>query len=557
MFWISIRNRIETHMSDSRRPPPASSIAPSITRSHPRPGRWILPLLAALVLPAAAGLKEDSGWTELQARLGANMPTGAGIDVLHVEYSNSMAGNRYVAPVHPPFTPPPSSTSFLAAGDYAGKTFTLFSPSLGTSSSHARGVAGGWYHLTTGLSPGVTTVHCLLTNDFYSRVFGETLDEITTAPIQNHSWIQGGAASEELRDFLRKYDQYLVDHGAIAMVGLANYDTPWVSGIPPALPPAYHVLSVGRSDGLHKTGTTPAGLDGTGRMKPDLVSVGSPPDQATSWSTGAVSGIVTLLWQGLVEESPAVVGSHRAMAAKALAIAGADKSKFPLWQRASAATPYDATWGAGEADILRSWEILSGGIAGPGLITSHGWESQTPPPGPSTRTRAFTVPSGKFATFSCALVWNRTFDEVTGDPSLRDLGLVLRRVSAPAATIDTSNSTVDNVEYLHRYHLPAGSYEFDVTNLDETAHAIAWHLSLTDGPTLRCLAVSPSSLQLAASGLDPYVTYTVESSTSLAPGSWSPHATLHMATAPVPAFAWTQPLTPTPARRFFRLRWNP
>lgn len=536
-----------------RRPPPASRPA----RSHPEPGRWFLPWFAAAALPASAGLKEDSGWTELNARLGANMPTGAGVPVLHVELTNSGSGNRYVAPVHTPFTPPPDSTSFVGSLDYAGKTFTLFSASLGTSSSHARGVAGGWYHLTTGLSPGVTTIHCLLGNDFYTRVNGETLHEISTAPIQNHSWITGDPATAEVRDFLRKYDKYLATHGAIAMTGLANWNTAGVAGIPPSLAPAYHGIAVGRSDGLHKTGTVPAGSDGPGRMKPDLVSVGSPPDQATSWSTGAVSGIVTLLWQGLAEDYPAVTGFHRAMAAKAVAIAGADKSKFPLWQRASSATPYDATWGAGEADILRSWEILAGGIAGPGTITGHGWQSESPPPGTAVRTRSFHVPPGKFATLSCALVWNRTFDEETYEPSLRNLGLALRRVSAPAATIDSSDSAVDNVEYLHHYHLPAGDYALDVTNLDETAHAVAWHLSITDGPSLLCLPAVPSGHQLAAARLDPHVIYTVESSTSLLPGSWSPHATIHTAALPVPAFDWSQSITTSPERRFFRLRWSP
>lgn len=535
-------------MNSIRRPPPASRI------SLPTPWRRSVAfVLLVSANTATAGLKDDVGWSALSARLGPSMPSGAGVSVLHVEGTISAPPSTYVAPV--PTTTTPLPASFVGTGAYAGQTFTLHSASSGNSSSHARGVAGGWYHLTTGLSPGVTNVQCILNSDFVDRVNAETLGQISTDPVQNHSWVIPDPASISTRNFLRKYDQYLSGNGIIAMVGLANWNTPDVAGIPPGLAPAYHVISVGRSDGLHKTGTTPAGLDGTGRMKPDLVSVGSPPDQATSWSTGAVSGAVTLLWQGLVTNHPGVTGAHRAMAAKAIAIAGADKTKFPLWQRASTTTPYDAMWGAGEVDVLRSWEILSGGQAGPGSVTSHGWQAETPPNNTATRTRAFTVPPGKFATFSCALTWNRTFQGP--NPSLRDLGLVLRRTSAPSGTIDPSNSTVDNVEYIHRYHLPAGSYEFDITNLDQTAHAIAWHLAITDGPTLRCLRVLPNGLQLVADNLDPYVTYTVEVSTTLAPNSWSPHATVHMASAPVPAYSWNQPITAVPEKRFFRLKWSP
>ena len=417
-------------------------------------------------------------------------------------------------------------------------------------------VARPWYHVTDGLAPGVTDVGCLLADDFISRVSSGTLDDISTAPIQNHSYVFGDPANASVNNFLRQYDRYLADHGVLAMVGLANPDTTVVAGIPPGLAPAYHVISVGRSDGLHKTGTTAIALDGPGRMKPDLVSVSDDAGQATSWSTGAVSGVVTLLWQGLVDNHPGVSGAHRAMAAKAIAIAGGDKSKFPLWTRAGISKPYDSKLGAGEADILRSWEILSGGQAGPGTVTSHGWQSETPPNGTTTRTRGFTVPAGKFATFSCALTWNRTFQGPNPNP-LQDLGLVLRRISVPSGTIDESNSAVDNVEHIHRYHLPAGDYEFDVTNLDQTAHAVAWHLSITDGPTLLCHKSNPPGLQLLAENLDPYVTYSVETSTTLEPNSWSPHATIHMASAPVPAFTWSQSITAVPAKRFFRLRWSP
>ena len=80
---------------------------------------------------AAADWKSDIGYTALQAELGANMPTGAGVQVTQVEASLGM--------------PDPSNAEF------AGKTFTQKSSGLSIS-GHATTVGQYFY--------GDSHLHC-------------------------------------------------------------------------------------------------------------------------------------------------------------------------------------------------------------------------------------------------------------------------------------------------------------------------------------------------------------------------------------------------------------
>ena len=83
---------------------------------------------------AAADWKLDIGYTALQNELGAALPTGAGVKVTQVEASYGK--------------PDPGIAEF------AGKTFTLNSPSLSIS-SHATGVGQYFYGNSSSLAPGL------------------------------------------------------------------------------------------------------------------------------------------------------------------------------------------------------------------------------------------------------------------------------------------------------------------------------------------------------------------------------------------------------------------
>ncbi len=518
-------------------------------------GLWLFSMLGGI--SAQAGTKDDVGWVRLQNELGVGMPTGAGVGVLHVEYFYPAQGS-YAAQAHNP-----EFTSFVGVGSYAGKTFTLYSQSTGSASLHADGVAQQWYQLTPGLSPGVTDVGAMEANDFINRVVAGTLDNFSTAPVQNHSWIilAGDPVKEQNSNILnRQYDKYLESVGAVACVGIDNAPGLNFIGIPAALAPAYHVIAVGKSDGFHKSGGTPLSMDGAGRMKPDLVSISTPPAfqpyQATSWSTGVVSGVMTLLYEGMAAQFPGTTGADRSRALKAMAIAGADKSKFPRWQRTATARPYDGVYGAGEVDVYRSWKILSAGQQGPGAISGSGWKTMSPPNATPTQSYTFSVPDGKFANLSCALTWHRRFQGP--NPVLDNYNLTLSRTSAPAGVVDQSNSVVDNVEYLHQYHLPAGSYSIEVSGLTTSSpYALAWHLENGPGPTLICRRQNGNGpLELRADRLDPWQIYTIESSTTLAPGGWSNFTPIQTALDSTPAFGKTVPVPAGPDTRFFRLRWS-
>jgi hypothetical protein len=161
--------------------------------------RFLAPLLAAVVTyaPAPAQTYLDAiGYTALQARLGANTPTGAGVYVAQVE-----AG--------PTYAPDPS----VAVGR-PGFTLTLRSgPS--DISAHATGVAGIFYG-NGGMATGITQVDSYLADAWLTDGFlgtGSTLPTITNIPkVSNHSYIGTGSTTAQTEDILRRLD-YLVDRG--------------------------------------------------------------------------------------------------------------------------------------------------------------------------------------------------------------------------------------------------------------------------------------------------------------------------------------------------------
>ena len=515
-----------------------------------RAGRWLVLVLLACPLPVRADMRGDIGWTALRQELGASMPNGSDVSVLQVEATATSPVITYLPQAG-------ASSPFAGSGDYAGKTFTALS-GTGAQSWHANLVAGSIYGNAAGIAPGVTTVHCMYvgTGDgsyFLDSLWSNNLATATTAAVQNHSWVsEDSYGTTQANNDLRDYDKYLEDNGLLAACGLANNDTPDVAGIPYLMASGFHGLAVGRTDGQHKTGTTAAGLDAPGRMKPDLVA----PSWATSWTTGVVSGAIALNWQALGTFSPSTTGAARAHAVKSVLLAGADKSPFPRWQRAATANPYDATFGAGEVDVGQAYHILAGGKQSADLTTilpRKGWNAETAPSGDDERTYRFAIASGRYATVSVALTWPR---KSTGDQLADNLDLELRRLASGSTVVELSNSAVDNVEHVFRRHLPAGTYEIAVTGLNDNAYAVAWEAEESGGPVLTAKRPTPATRQLLAANLDPLVTYTVEQSTTLTAGSWSTVTTFRTADDTTPAYQKTISIPATAPAIFYRLRWT-
>ena len=357
-------------------------------------------------------------------------------------------------------------------GEFSGKTFTVLSPSGGLS-GHATGVGQFYYGSATSFAPGVTSIHSYEANDWFDGVspngflnYGTTgAPNAETQSIQNHSWIgtidHGGNGDVQA---LRRFDYAIQQSGFLGVVALNNGDP---GNVPALLGSSYNGVCVGRTDGGHSYGTNTA--DGTGRTKPEIVA----PAGATSYSTPMVASAAAMLRQ------VAAGDAAKPVTMKAILMAGATKSQFPGWSR-SATHPLDAVYGAGQLNVYYSHHILAAGQQAASTITTvsrQGWDYGTTNAG--SRLYFFDVPAGGTSSLSAILTWNRTISGTFPSPSSSLANLTLKLYAASdftvGAQIDSSASTVDNVEHVYEPALAAGRYAIEVTaDQPGVAYGLAW-----------------------------------------------------------------------------------
>lgn len=497
-------------------------------------------VLTGLLVTSAciADWREDSGYYALQAELGVAMPTGAGISVLQ---SEANAGGYLPQATE-------GTVPFAGTGAFDGKTIT---PHSGASalSNHANSVAWYFFSNAGSLSPGVTDVHCWLADDFAVSLAGGT-PPVYAGSVQNHSWVGSFGSTATDAAVLRRLD-YLIQRDAVTVI------TPMNNGgaMQPLLANAYHSITVGLRSGNHPlTGTN---TDGSGRMKPDLVVN----QDLTSYAGPSVGSAAALLLDAI---RPAFPDADDPRVVKALLLAGASKARLPAWRRTAPSQPYDATWGAGELNVLNTHRILAAGRSTPGDTADvglRGWDMQTV--GTALPMRYFfTVPEGKWAeTFSAVITWHRELAPPSFVPSMASLNLRLFAAEAfvlQGDAIDSSLSTLDNVEHVFLRNLPPGQYALEVSSdAGSAAFGVAWEAQLGSGPEMSVRREPSGETYLDLIGLDPYVSYTIESSETLSPTSWEDAATLRTAdTTAATTATWQDSSLPLPAKRFYRLRWT-
>jgi hypothetical protein len=369
-------------------------------------------------------------------------------------------------------------------------------------------------------------------------------------------------SAEEANEVLRRLDQSVHASSHLAVVGLNNGAA---SVVPPLLGSAYNVLSVGRTDGQHSTGTTPADVDGPGRAKPELVA----PMTATSWSTAVVSSCAAVLSEAGSASSP---GARRSETLRALLLAGARKDPFPAWSNTQT-RPLDPHFGAGEVNLWRSHRILVAGEVAPNLaspVTRSGWHFEGGVGPGGERSYRLRVPDGCVASeVSAALVWNRTVPtSLPGlwlNPAPQLANLDLRLEAAPEATAiaeiarsesGAAGSAAHPLEHVYVRQLATGDYRLRVVNAPdshESGYALAWFLALAPAAAPEVVfqwSTDAASLTLAFSRLGVGLTYALQSSDDLM--SWHTRQTLVAEETSA-----TLTVAGTPARAFYRLVWMP
>ncbi|HMN95507.1 MAG TPA: hypothetical protein PKC43_04715 [Phycisphaerales bacterium] len=449
------------------------------TRSLPtlvRTAVCALPLIVAL--PASAQVLVEIGLPDLIARLGAaNTPTGFGIGGGQIEapagtgYGPSQADSQFIGVMFTPMSGPPG---------FSGHATTVGHNFYGSVSSPAKDMDDIWLWAAADFLQGG-----------YLNAQGPSTLQPASPPgnlrVFNHSWIgsTGSAASDNscLRrgDFVINRDQTLFFSGMNNAGG--SYQPLMVGG--------YNGLAVGRSDGQHVSGPTPGGIDGPGRMKPEIVAPGT----ATSWSTPVVAAVAAVLLETAATD-PAISlnpNADHSLVIKSVLLAGAKHR--PAWtnnpvtsgpNRGVTATPLDSKYGVDVVNVDRSHLILTAGeFDGGGVpalatpIGEVGWDLVSVP---ASQSRWWTFTTfGTTESLSVAATWHRLVASNFSSSTNANFDLRLWRVDG-MGDLQTlvgdpgipffdggnvvSQSAIDNVEHLYVTGLAAGTYVLELARID-------------------------------------------------------------------------------------------
>ncbi|MEO5917900.1 MAG: S8 family serine peptidase [Luteolibacter sp.] len=415
-----------------------------------------------------ADWRDDIGFTRLkQVALSDSLPAFPNDGLTQVEASLSETPTLCI----------PDTASPV----FSGKTFVPKTGAVGVS-FHATHVATNFYGSTSQI-PGACGVDLYLADNWlfsdFLKMGSNTVPAVESRAVQNHSWVGSLEPSFSDAEANRRLDYAINRDGFVCVVGSDNNGSTTLPGL---LSQSYNTISVGRDDGGHSAGLT--AIDGTGRMKPDIVAPSADPEYATSWTTPMVAGSAGLLYQKLTN-SYAISGADLPRVIKALLLASATKNTVPGWDN-TATSPLDSVYGAGELNIYHAYSTLRSGKATASNSIQYnirGWAAETVSSN-STKTYYFNIPAGPVTTpFSAALTWHRISTKSGAnnwDSTLPDLGLHLHHATGftVGSEIAASNSAVDNVELVYQSALAPGNYALVVQSAatsTATPYALAWH----------------------------------------------------------------------------------
>lgn len=461
------------------------------TRKH-----WLCLIPALYWTPIVlADYKSDIGYTELQNLSGSDAPTGAGVNVTQTEASVVPVTNADF-PVYAPDADNPQFTDDTIIFPGAASTST---------SSHATGVGTRFYG-SNAMAFGIDTITSYEVNDWLNSLVnpnGTVALPANGSRIANHSWVGNGNTPTDTGKILRLVDRQVQLNEFIQVVGMANG-----ASNSPLLGSAYNVIAVGRTDGNHDQGSDAAdSVYVAGRTRPDLVA----PQTTTSNATPIVSAAAALLIEtghnggtSLSNGSVNITGvgtvynAERSETIKAALMAGADRITDNSSTTANitdyrsnghtAANGLDARFGAGQLNILHSYQIIAAGEqnsledGGSGLIGSYGFDYDAAFGGQNSNNLAsYSFNAAEDMNFTAALVWNLGVSNTSNLTATRhDLNLeLLDTTTHTSAAI--SASTLDNTENLwltltmgHSYQLQVKSAEANNFSWD---YSLAWYMS--------------------------------------------------------------------------------
>ncbi|MGZ0078806.1 hypothetical protein [Methylomonas sp. YC3] len=460
-----------------------------------KPGFYLFPMLF-FTSAAAADYKADIGYQALLTQLGANTPTGAGVNVVHAEASLVESRDHSDYPIYAPN---------IRNTQFAGKTFSFPGKKASTApSGHADSVGARFYGKDS-IANGIGNIASYDANAWIDSLISPTaLAPFNASRIANHSWVGKGDTVPETAMILRLVDRQVQRNQFIQVVGMHNSlsDSPLLGS-------TYNAIAVGRTDGRQDRGSDAVdSLYISGRTRPDLVA----PQTTTSGATPIVAAAAALLVetghkgganlsQGSIniEGVGTVYNAERAETVKAALLAGADRAtqntattdNIVDYRRSGHQTlnGLDDRFGAGQLNILHSYQIIAGGeqdsledggaangigLAGFDVDTAFGGLASN-----SLATYKFAAATA--LNLQASLVWNLgVSNDLNLTTTLYDLNLEL--FDATAQNIAAfSASSADNSENLwlrlvtgHDYELRVKSGEASPFSWD---YALAWYMS--------------------------------------------------------------------------------
>lgn len=468
---------------------------------------------------AQADYKNDIGYSALLLQLGANTPNGAGVKVSHVEAAIS--------------TPPPVYLPDPSNPEFSAKTITDKSGlGSGSYSGHATSVGALFYGNSSSMTPGIKAIDAYLADDWlgggYLRGGSTSKPLISSSRVANHSWVGSTDNPAADSDLLRRVDWVVARDEFTQVVGVNNGSGTNV----PLLSSAYNVISVGRTDGQHATGT-PA-LDATytaDRTRPDIVA----PMTTTSAATPVVASAAALLVgvghvnPGLSTDPNAqsttnrngdvIYNAERSEVIKAALMAGADRQTSNTTganivdYRASPANQtangLDNRFGAGQVNIFNSYNIIAAGEqnstedGGTGAMGASGfdYDPHFGGSGGSNNIANYTFSAATPGMLAASLVGNiniagGTGPSFSGTATLYDLDLRLFDLTANQL-VAQSASSLENTENIWASLIAGHNYMLTVIpgatqSAFDWDYALAWNV--TPVPV-------PAALPLLLSGL--------------------------------------------------------
>ena len=467
---------------------------------------------------ATADYKADIAYTQLADELGTKVPNGKNVIVIHSEASTGFIDHdqNLKTETLPVYLPDKHQA------DFSGKLLLdITGYRSGSYSSHATSIARIFYGKQS-IAPNINTVHTYwgdqwLQSNVLSR--GKGKPQSTTARIANHSWVGNIPDPKIITSILRRIDWLTETDELIQIVGTRN-STGTNFNI---FSSAYNVLAVGKTDGIHSTGSP--SIDKTylpDRNRTEIVA----PFTTTSIATPVVAATAALLVDTghsnpelstdpvnistITRAGETIYNAERSEVIKAALLAGADRltnntstianiRDYRSIKNNQTRNGLDTRFGAGQLNVYNSYHIIAageqnstedGGKKTP-YINTYGFDYDPSFGGAKTSNKiaSYYFSTGpQQETLTASLSWHININsgrhpkKFYGQALLYDLDLYLYDVTDKKTLIIRSNSTIDNSENIWQSLSPGKKYLLQVIpksgqinfNWD---YALAWRIT--------------------------------------------------------------------------------